>query len=260
MATFSNKKNSFAFIVIIFLLCCSGILLFCGKSSKIKFDEITWDFGKVKQGKQLVHVFKFKNDGNEPLEIKKVKTSCGCTAAVLSKKRIPPGEQGEIKVAFNTSGYAGKVQKYIFVETNESNKVKKTLVLKANIEIPPSPKISLSSYTADLGLILEKKPIEHKVTVKNEGELELEVSCSHRNASFFRGKKIIQFPLNIASGNQAEITIKIPPTKRHGIFRESVLIKSNDIKRPNMSLFLSGYVVTEKQLKELFTKHKDILK
>jgi hypothetical protein len=42
--------------------------------------------------------------------------------------------------------------------------------------------------------------------------------------------------------------------------REYVLLKTNDPQRPNLSLYVSGYIVTRAQLKELFRKHKDVLK
>ncbi len=40
---------------------------------KIKFDELVYDFGTVKQGEKVVHEFKFTNLGNNDLEIRKVK-------------------------------------------------------------------------------------------------------------------------------------------------------------------------------------------
>ena len=40
---------------------------------KIQFDEISFDFGTVFQGKSLKHTFTFKNIGTGVLHIKKVK-------------------------------------------------------------------------------------------------------------------------------------------------------------------------------------------
>ena len=41
-------------------------------------------------------MFKLENQGNDTLEIKKVKPSCGCTVAILSNNTILPGNTGEV--------------------------------------------------------------------------------------------------------------------------------------------------------------------
>ena len=52
--------------------------------AKIFFPETQHDFGIVKEGQKVEYTFKFQNNGTESLIIKDVKTSCGCTAAVVS--------------------------------------------------------------------------------------------------------------------------------------------------------------------------------
>jgi len=253
------EKSRILFVLILACLLFSGSLISGGKGPKIKFKEESWDFGKLKQGKVLTHVFVFKNEGDETLKIKRVKTSCGCTAALLSDKDIAPGEKGEIKVTLDTKGFGGKNTKYIDVESNDPAQPHKRLTISVEIEIPPRPRIFLDRYAIDLGLLLEKEEIQARTKIKNKGELELRVNCSHKNASFFSGGKRISFPLKIPVGQEAEIKIRIPPGKKTGVMREYVLIKSNDPLKPTISLYLSGYIVTKKQLKELFAKYQNIL-
>lgn len=45
------------------------------KGPRIEFKEDRFDAGKVKQGDAAVHVFEFRNAGDEVLEIQKVTTS-----------------------------------------------------------------------------------------------------------------------------------------------------------------------------------------
>jgi hypothetical protein len=92
---------------------------------KMQFSDTAHDFGEVDQKTSNKHVFKFKNGGDEDLEIINVKPSCGCTAALLSSKIIKPGESGEIEVNFNASKFKGKVKKTVSVETNEEPVVRK---------------------------------------------------------------------------------------------------------------------------------------
>lgn len=254
-----NGKWEIIFIFLFACLLCSGSFVFSGKGPKMKFKKASWDFGKVKQGKMISHVFVFKNEGDEILKIKGIRTSCGCTAALTSEKEIIPGKNGEIKVTFNTIGDVGKVTKKIYVDSNDPKQPSMLLTVSANIEVPPQPRISLNRYTLDLGLFLDEEEIRGRTKIKNTGELELKVNCSHNDASFFLKGKKISFPLKIASGKEAEVEIRIPPRKKTGVMREYILVKSNDPRRQALSLHLSGYIVTKKQLKELFTRHKKII-
>ncbi|MEJ2745266.1 MAG: DUF1573 domain-containing protein, partial [bacterium] len=79
-----------------------------GKQPKIVFDEKVYDFGKVMGVDKIEHVFKFRNEGKAELNINKVNTTCGCTAALLSAKTIPAGGKGEVKATFTIGKRQGK--------------------------------------------------------------------------------------------------------------------------------------------------------
>ncbi len=73
-----------------------------GPITKIEFLETTYDFGTVKDGEKVKHVYKFKNTGKEPLIISDAKGSCGCTVPDWPREPIAPGKTGEIKVEFDS--------------------------------------------------------------------------------------------------------------------------------------------------------------
>lgn len=77
-----------------------------------------YDFGQVSQGEKVTYTFRFRNSGDELLEISSVSSSCGCTAALLSSKRIAPGDMGEVKAIFDSSRFHGRVTKTITLKTN----------------------------------------------------------------------------------------------------------------------------------------------
>jgi len=82
----------------------------------------SYDFGTVKEGEKVEHEFTFTNTGSEPLIISNVQASCGCTTPEYSKNPIAPGEQGLVKVVFNSAGQAGKQHKVITVVSNAASK------------------------------------------------------------------------------------------------------------------------------------------
>jgi len=256
-------KNPYAICVMAVIL-LSSFLLYGNRASaedapKIEFREDVKDFGRVKQGKVLTYNFRFKNVGKATLIIRNVQTSCGCTAALASKRELKPGESGEIKTTFNTRGYSGYNTKYVYVESNDPSQSRKQLMMKASIDVPPSPKIDLGSYSVDLGLIMEEEAMQTEVLIKNKGELELTVTPSHRDAVYFVGDKQITPPLNVPAKKDVRVQVKVPPREKMGLIREYILLRTNDPMRPSLSIYLSGYIVSKAQLKDLFKKYKDVL-
>lgn len=104
------------------------------RTPKIFFPVSEHDFGKVKEGKSVDYTFKFMNKGNSLLEIKSVNTSCGCTAAMTSSKKLEPGKEGTIRVEFDTTNRTGEVTRTIAVNSNDPDEPNKILIIKADIQ------------------------------------------------------------------------------------------------------------------------------
>ncbi|MBT3302535.1 MAG: DUF1573 domain-containing protein [Bacteroidetes bacterium] len=103
-------------------------------TGSIQFDKKEVDFKKIKHGDVKFTEFKFMNTGTDQLVIYDTKTDCGCTATTLGKMRYEPGEEGLIKVTFNSKGKNGSVQQSITVTTNDPNNPEVFLLLRANVE------------------------------------------------------------------------------------------------------------------------------
>jgi hypothetical protein len=85
---------------------------------EIKFEEETYDFGKMTQGEKATHAFYFKNTGSENLIISGASGSCGCTVPEWPKEPIKPGADGKINVVFNSEGKSGYQEKTVTIITN----------------------------------------------------------------------------------------------------------------------------------------------
>ena len=84
----------------------------------VKFLATEHDFGIVKEGEKVVHVFEVLNTGNAVLLLQSVQPSCGCTTPKYDTKPIRPGKKGSIEVVFDTKGRPGKQRKTVMVVTN----------------------------------------------------------------------------------------------------------------------------------------------
>lgn len=86
--------------------------------AKMEFAEVSFDFGEVAEGEVVAHVYRFKNVGKVPLLISGARSTCGCTVPEWPRDPIPPGEEGEITVRFNTAGKNNQQSKPISIFAN----------------------------------------------------------------------------------------------------------------------------------------------
>jgi len=84
----------------------------------MQFYETKHSFGVISEGKEVSHVFRFKNVGDNPLMIAKSDVTCGCTVADFPMETISPGNEGEITVNYNSAGQSGFQQKNIIIHSN----------------------------------------------------------------------------------------------------------------------------------------------
>ncbi|MGV3459610.1 MAG: DUF1573 domain-containing protein [Flavobacterium sp.] len=103
-----------------------------GKLAEIKFESTEHDFGDIKAGDKVEHVYKFTNTGTADLVISNAKPSCGCTVPSFTQTPVKPGESGEIKAVFDSTGKSGAQNKTIDVTMNTLDGTVK-LTFKANI-------------------------------------------------------------------------------------------------------------------------------
>ncbi len=97
------------------------------KAAKMEFADESYNFGTIDQGKVVKHRFEFTNTGKTPLIIRKMTTTCGCTATEPSAYEIRGGESGYIDVEFNSTGKIGKQFQTVTLITNDPSKTSKLL-------------------------------------------------------------------------------------------------------------------------------------
>ncbi len=81
----------------------------------LKFKELSYDFGKIKQGTPVSHDFDFTNISNNPVIIESAMASCGCTTPVKPEGAVQKGKDDVIKAGFNAA-VAGPFNKSITIK------------------------------------------------------------------------------------------------------------------------------------------------
>jgi hypothetical protein len=109
---------------------------FCSFSQpRIEFDEEAHDWGRLLEGEKTTHSFHFRNAGTKPLRIFDVTTTCGCTAALASDSLVMPGEEGSVKVTFDSRGRMGHQSKHVNVRTNDPEHTTVRLGIKGDVRV-----------------------------------------------------------------------------------------------------------------------------
>ena len=139
--------------------------LVCLAQPEIKFENTTYDSGKIKEeGGKVTGKFIFTNVGNEPLELTNVRPGCGCTAANYTKGAIAPGEQGYIEATYNPYNRPGAFNKNIRVTTNEprfteNDKATPHMIfIKGEVIKRPPTEFEKAGYTKSNGMLRIKEP------------------------------------------------------------------------------------------------------
>ena len=103
------------------------------KTPRLELEKNRYDFGKVEEGQVVDFELSFKNTGKNVLHIKDVKTSCGCTAALLSSKQLSPNEEGTIKIELDTKNRSGYFSRTVTIVSDDPYQPQQTITLFANV-------------------------------------------------------------------------------------------------------------------------------
>ncbi len=104
---------------------------------QFQFATTEYDFGTINEGKVVEHIFNFTNNGQAPLVISNITASCGCTSPDWTKTPVKPGEQGFVKVVFNSTAKSGSQAPTVTIQANTDPTVTR-LRLKGSV----TPKVA----------------------------------------------------------------------------------------------------------------------
>lgn len=102
--------------------------------TSVNFDNMSHNFGEIKQDSKHTYVFKFTNTGSQPLIIENATGSCGCTVPTYPKEPIAPGKTGEIEVVYSPGKQEGEQVKTVSITAN-TDPIVTTLNISAKVKV-----------------------------------------------------------------------------------------------------------------------------
>jgi len=218
------NANSCRIHFVAFLIAAAGILFAAaGKAeepvktatagAKAYFPEPIYEFGTVVVGQVVKHVFVLTNTGSQTLEIKEVKSTCGCTTAGAWTRTIEPGKGGTIPVEFHTDHVNGPVTKPVMVTCNDTNQPGLTLQLKGVVW---HPIVILPAAAAFSGVLDSPTNMYRTVRITNQEDHPLVLSEPKSNQRSIAADLVTNVP-----GQVYELTIRlVPPLGGGNVFGE----------------------------------------
>ena len=202
---------------------------------RMQVDEPVFDFGRVEQGEQVTHDFRFTNRGNRDLRVQSVKTSCGCTAAVIAADTIPPGTEGTIQATFDTKRFAGQKAKDIRVHTNDPLRPVTTLTLRGEITV----EVQVQPAQLYLGRLQRGSPITRTVTVLYDENKPLEITdITNANPAI----SVRAEDVRVEGKKGKALGVSVSKTARRGPLNDTITVTTTSTKRPTISIPVVGNV------------------
>jgi hypothetical protein len=126
-----------------------------------------FDMGRVQRGERLERTLVLKNASDRVVEIKGVATSCSCSSAVVSDRRIDPGGSADIHFAMKTEGLYGKTYKPCLVHFTDANLASVKVDLTCFVYVPTG-RFDKSAFHFDK--VAAGDPAERTIHIINEGD------------------------------------------------------------------------------------------
>ncbi|MEW6008798.1 MAG: rhodanese-like domain-containing protein [Candidatus Omnitrophota bacterium] len=171
------------------------------KAPKIEITPESWDFGRVTKAQVLTHKFNVKNLGKETLEIKHITTSCGCTTASTTHKKLYAGEATELVVNLDLKEIKaqGKIKRDVYIESNDPKQHFKTVSVYVDFDADIKPKETLKKQNRVISAQEVQPPpkITSKELYSRLQKKEKVVVLDVREENEYKGKHIpnaIWFP------------------------------------------------------------------
>jgi hypothetical protein len=196
-----QERNQKMFRFFVLLLLALNLAVPALAAPQVVVEQLRYNFGEVVQGELVEFIFRFRNAGDEILELGKVHSSCGCTAALLSTRRIAPGDIGELNARFDSSNFRGEVHKSITLETNDPRHQQVIFGLEGKVR----PELLVQPERVNWGRSVAGQQLEAVITILNQGEAPVNLQPPQTtNASLTAELSVRQLP----PGGQAEVRVR----------------------------------------------------
>ena len=176
------------------------------------------DFGSVRQGEKVVWLFRLRNDGDTPLELKGIQFSRSGMSGRLPAT-VAPGGEAIISLEWTTERVQGRVRGVAVVETNDPRARAVPLMLAGTVlglvEIEPVPAVFLSAFRGE--------DVRRDLTIRSNqpGPITMRLD-SPRGAHYVADLEAVE------PGRSWRLIVRPAPATPPGRYTETLELQSGD--------------------------------
>ena len=207
---------------------------------KAVVEEPILDLGRIPRGDTVEGTFKIKNEGDAPLELREVRSSCACTVTRFDRT-IAPGETGTVTTVLDTANLQGANVKAVTVFTNDPKTPSLRLSLRSEV------KPYLAAYPGYARFITVQKEAQGNIPQTlwaTDGEdfdiVRIESPYPYLKTSFHEATE--EERRDNVQGRQWIVDIVLDPDSPVGALTDYVKIFTNHPTQTLVSLPVSGFV------------------
>ncbi len=197
--------------------------------------ERTHTFGTVKQGETINHTFVIRNTGSAPFKIARMEISQqGMTARM--KPEIPPGEEGQITVRWDTGRVKGDVSGEVVLHPDDPAQPPVVLLLKGVVkpalEVLPSSAVFLSVFKGE--------SIEQTLTIINNETRPFAITRLEP-----RGQHFLAELRAVDPGKVYQLVVRVAPETPPGRYREALHVHTDQAERSPIKIAVNVLLKTD---------------
>jgi hypothetical protein len=219
-------RTTLCFITIMFVFLSGSFVI---AAPNLHVDNPKFDFGEIYQGEKVLHVFEFANEGDETLKIDRVKSSCGCTAVLVSEKSIPPGGKGELQANFDSARFRNKVSKTIYLYSNDPVRP----VMQFHIKGKVLETVAVEPAQINFGNVTAETAVTATVLLRNQGDKPLTLGKPRSTAA----ELVVRMPeASFASGDKVTLELQLTPKPGQPRFSGYVLVPVDGVPKNELRI------------------------
>ncbi len=205
--------------------------------------SLSHDFGTVARGAQLTHRFKMKNIYAVPLEITKIRVSCGCVTWTQSTNVLQPNEDGYIDITMDARLFNGPKAVSIYVTVGPEYISTATLRVSAVAR----QDVVFNPGTVNFGIVQRGQTPTLTLDVEYSGVLDWRILEVIKNSAAPFQVKVEEIYRRMAFGNRPgrvgyRFTVTLKPDAAAGPFKQELILKTNDPASPNLTVPVEGTI------------------
>jgi hypothetical protein len=201
------------------LIAATATLVFSATADKrphLVFDKKTVQMDTLTQGETREIAFTFINKGKSDLLIDHTRSSCGCTIAFSTKKRVAPDSGGAISVKFNSLQFRGAKTKSVYVYSNDPDRPVDTLTFHVFVR----SEIDCEPRNIVLDDVVKGVSQTTAVALYNPGSAPITVTALTSPDRFIRPE--LAAAVTLKPGDTARVNVVVTPPDSSTSFTGSI--------------------------------------